>query len=158
MRFWDYPIACFCSFVKEQILFASKGIEALTMDFKKLLNRYNQFGGFRLVVEYAKLHALLPAICTGIKCIAKRQSFKQIYPVALNKVEPFLIEKYGVIVQEYKLSRDIVHAQKKSKIVWFCWLQGIEMAPEIVKACYNSLKQNLPDREVTVIDRGNWTE
>ena len=128
------------------------------MDLIKLLTRYNQFGGIRLVFEYAKLHALWPAICTGIKCIVKRQSFKQIYPVVLKKVEPFLIEKYGVIVQESKQSKDTLLVHKKSKIVWFCWLQGIEMAPVIVKACYDSLKQNLPDREVIVIDRGNWKE
>ena len=27
-----------------------------------------------------------------------------------------------------------------AKTIWWCWLQGIEAAPAIVKACYNSLK------------------
>ena len=32
---------------------------------------------------------------------------------------------------------------KRNKIIWFCWLQGIENAPEVVKACYRSLQRHL---------------
>ena len=32
---------------------------------------------------------------------------------------------------------------KRSKQIWFCWLQGIENAPEVVKACYRSLQRHL---------------
>ena len=47
---------------------------------------------------------------------------------------------------------------KQSKIIWFCWLQGLENAPDIVHACYNSINRNIPDREVKVIDGLNWKE
>lgn len=55
---------------------------------------------------------------------------------------------------------------KRSKIIWFCWLQGIENAPEVVKACYNSLTRHLgiagqarnEGYEVKVIDEKNWRE
>lgn len=128
------------------------------MDFKKLVIRYRQFGGIKLLREYAKLGALWPAVKTGIKCFVKRQSFKQIYPIVLKKVEPMLIERYGSIVSGFKfqVSSDCEH--KKSNYVWWCWLQGIEQAPPIVKACYNSLRRNLPDREIVVIDDKNWKE
>ncbi|MBQ2893217.1 MAG: capsular polysaccharide synthesis protein [Oscillospiraceae bacterium] len=42
-------------------------------------------------------------------------------------------------------------AGKPSKKVWICWLQGEENAPELVKACINSVRRNLPDREVVVL-------
>lgn len=128
------------------------------MDFKKLVSRYKQFGGFRLVVEYAKLGALRPALKAGVRCVIKRQSFKQIYPEVLRKIELYLIERYSPIVQEFKGSRSSNLEHKRSKLIWFCWLQGIENAPEIVHACYNSIKRNIPNREIKIIDNENWME
>ena len=151
------------------------------MDFYKLISRYKQFGGFRLVIEYAKLGALWPAIKAGVRCLVKRQSFKGIYPEALRKIEPFLIQKYGSKVQEFKKfldgpsgkaernsSRELKH--EHPKVIWWCWLQGKEQAPQIVNACLNSLMrefkgssvqevQGLSDGyEIKVIDAENWKE
>ncbi len=126
------------------------------MDFQRLISRYKQFGGFRLVIAYVKLGALWPAIKEGIRCVLKRQSFKKVYPVVLEKVEPFLIQKYGSRIHEHKGVRSLCADHKKSNIIWFCWLQGLENAPEIVHACFNSLKRNIPDKEIKVIDAKNW--
>lgn len=128
------------------------------MDFHKLKSRYHQFGGFRLVVEYDKIGALFPAIKAGLRCLLKRQSFKQIYPTVLQRVEPFLIEKYAPVVSRFKIQVSGGLEHKKSKVIWFCWLQGLEQAPVIVHACYNSIKLNIPDREIKVIDNNNWRE
>lgn len=128
------------------------------MDFQKLRSRYKQFGGLRLVIEYAKLGVLGPVAKGFFICLIKRQSFKQIYPIVLEKVEPFLIQKYGSRVQELNSLRSSSLDHKKSKIIWFCWLQGFDNAPEIVQACYNSIKRNIPDREIKLIDAQNWKE
>ncbi len=72
------------------------------MDFKKLISRFRQFGGMRLVWEYAKLGALWPAIKAGVRCLVKGQSFKGIYPVVLKKVESFLVERYAPLVSGFK--------------------------------------------------------
>ena len=61
------------------------------MDFQKLISLYRQFGGIRLVVEYARLGVLWHAVKTGAKCLFKRQSFKQIYPKVLKREEPYLL-------------------------------------------------------------------
>ena len=149
------------------------------MDFRKLITRYKQFGGFRLLREYAKLGALGPALKAGIRCLVKRQSFKGIYPDVLRKIEPFLIKKYGTqipqIAQRIKantnLPNDTNDASTSStgsgpesgtekKTIWWCWLQGIENAPSIVRACYNSLVQGEWFKDhgytVSVIDAQNW--
>ena len=151
------------------------------MDFKKLITRYRQFGGFRLVREYAKLGALWPAVKAGVRCLVKGQSFKGIYPEVLRKVEPVLIKKYGTqiprIAQRIKsntnLPNDTNDASTPStgsgpesgpekKTIWWCWLQGIEKAPSIVRACYNSLVQGewfkVHGYTVSVIDAENWKE
>ena len=129
------------------------------MDFKKLITRYKQFGGAKLVWQYAKLGALWPAVKASMRCLLKRQSFKAIYPEVLRKIEPFLIQKYGSKVQKFKKfnsSRELKH--EHPKVIWWCWLQGIENAPEVVIACLKSLKRNLPEYEIKVIDAENWKE
>ena len=72
------------------------------MDLKKLITRYKQFGGFRLVIEYAKLGALWPTIMAGVRCLLRRQSFKAIYPEVLRKTEPYLVSRYGSVLRSKK--------------------------------------------------------
>lgn len=128
------------------------------MDYSKLITRCKQFGGFRLLVEYAKLGALWPAIKAGIWCVDKRQSFKQVYPAVLKRVEPYLIKRYTPLMRIKIKEIGNNHEQQRSKIIWFCWLQGIEQAPPIVKACYHSLVRHITDRDIKVIDNKNWKE
>lgn len=130
------------------------------MDFHILISRYKQFGGYRLVIEYTKLGVLWPAIKAVGRCVIKRQSFKLIYPVVLKKVETFLIQKYGSQIPQISLriKANTTCANETNKVIWFCWLQGLEQAPPIVKACYNSIERHLADREIKVIDKNNWKE
>lgn len=129
------------------------------MDFHKLISRYHQFGGIRLVFKLAKVGALWPTVKACVRCVVKRHSFKQIYPEVLKRIEPLLIKRYEPLMRCNKdevTGKNLEH--RHSKVIWFCWLQGIEKAPSIVKTCYNSLKLNLPDRIICVIDNENWKE
>ena len=143
------------------------------MDFQKLITRFRQFGGMRLVWQYAKLGALWPAVKAGVKCLVKGQSFKGIYPEVLKRVEPFLVKQYAPLVSGFKfqvssegastnctnVTNEIPHQvrNEEPRTIWFCWLQGLAAAPPIVKACYNSLKQ-LTGYSLVVIDNTNWKE
>ncbi len=129
------------------------------MDYRKLITRYKQFGGFRLVREYARLGVMWPTAKTFFRCLVKRESFKRIYPIALKKVEPFLRKRYNGLMKNRKEQyAGQTSEHQRSKMVWFCWLQGLENAPEVVKACYNSLQQHLTDRDIKVIDNNNWKD
>ena len=149
------------------------------MDFHKLITRYKQFGGAKLVWQYAKLGAV-PTVLKGLWRFTVKGSWfkvgvfqccKGLYGEVIRRVEPFLILKYGSKVQEFKKfnsSRELKH--EHPKVIWWCWLQGIENAPSIVKACFNSLMrefkgsrvqevQGLIDGyEIKVIDAENWNE
>lgn len=121
--------------------------------------RIRQFGGLRLIRNYARLGVVLPMLGAIIRNPFSRQSYKQACLEALKKVGPFLTGKYGPMMpgrKAYYASQQLEH--QRSKIVWFCWLQGLENAPEIVKVCYASLQRHLPDREIKVIDENNWQE
>lgn len=129
------------------------------MDFHKFLTRFRQFGGFRLVCEYAKIGVLSAGVKAVFRCLVKGQPFKSIYPEILKKVEPYLAKRYsGVLIEKgsYYSAQKVEH--KQSNIIWFCWLQGFESAPELVKVCFESLKKHLTDREIQLIDGSNWSE
>lgn len=42
-----------------------------------------------------------------------------------------------------------------TRVIWVCWLQGMENAPEIVKKCVASVKRNMPKYEVRVLTAEN---
>ena len=63
-----------------------------------------------------------------------------------------LKRKYRSIVDDFKSSNSI---QKQSDYVWIMWLQGIENAPILVKKCYESVKKNLPNKKIIVLDELN---
>lgn len=135
------------------------------MNFHKLISRYRQFGGVELVWQYAKLGAV-PTVLKGLWRFTVKgswfkvgvfQCFKGLYGEIIRKVEPFLIQKYGLKVQEFKSSKSSSLPYEHPKVIWWCWLQGIENAPSIVKACFNSLKQ-LTGYSLVIIDNSNWRE
>lgn len=48
---------------------------------------------------------------------------------------------------------------KKPQIIWICWLQGIDNAPDIVKACYQSVQKNFNSEwEIVVLTEDNIFE
>lgn len=76
--------------------------------------------------------------------------------------EKFLKNKLKRIIKKYKNNSKKISLFKENKAhfdkfpIWFCWFQGIENAPEIVKCCYNSLKKNIgANQEIRVITLDN---
>ena len=153
--------------------------------FPLLKTRYTQLGGLRLVRQYAKMGLLWPAAKTILRHPFSKQTYKQVYLDTVRKVEPMLVKEYRPVMKEIaerisppstgsgtgSTTAQLEH--KRSKIIWFCWLQGIENAPEVVKACYHSLTRHLgvagrgstgspiarnEGYEIIVIDGKNWRE
>lgn len=42
-------------------------------------------------------------------------------------------------IKSFNIDRYNIEQKEKHKLIWICWFQGIESAPDIVKICYNSL-------------------
>ncbi len=129
------------------------------MDFQKLTTRFKQFGGLKLVWQYAKLGVLPVVVRSFFRCLHKRQSFKTIYPEVLRKIEPVLVMRYESILRcKKKKVRSKKLKHEHPKVIWWCWLQGLEKAPNIVKACHRSLLKYLKDYEIRIIDSENWNQ
>jgi len=130
-----------------------------------LKTRYTQLGGLRLVRQYAKMGLLWPAAKTVLRHPFSKQTYKQVYLDTVRKVEPILVKQYGPVMKEisgqvHDEGKALEH--KRCKRIWFCWLQGLENAPEVVKVCYNSLAHGewfkINGYDVFVIDEKNWQE
>lgn len=40
--------------------------------------------------------------------------------------------------------------------IWICWLQGLEAAPDMVKACVESVKRHHPEKKIHIITEDNF--
>lgn len=41
------------------------------------------------------------------------------------------------------------------KVIWWCWLQGEENAPELAKICLKSVRKNFPDYTINIVTMDN---
>ena len=137
-----------------------------------LKTRYTQLGGLRLVRQYAKMGLLWPAAKKVLRHPFSKQTYKQVYLDTVRKVEPMLVKEYRPVMMGIAErvrneggstgSPTVRREHKRTKKIWFCWLQGIENATEVVKACYNSLVHGewfrVNGYEIIVIDENNWHE
>ena len=69
----------------------------------------------------------------------------------------FLYEKYYALIKKH--SQAVIDEKTCPRVenyqVYFCWLQGEENLPPVVRCCYNSLKQNAGRYKVVFIDEKN---
>ena len=65
----------------------------------------------------------------------------------------YLKTKYSSFLKKYKTKENNSH--EYSDIVWWCWFQGEEKAPDIVKACLESVRRNMPDKKINIITESN---
>jgi len=61
--------------------------------------------------------------------------------------------KYKRFLRTYKRIENKTH--EYSDFVWWCWLQGEENAPELCKACLESVRKQMPDKKIVVITSEN---
>lgn len=129
------------------------------MKFKQFRRRFSEFGGWRLVVAYFRLGLLSVAIKQFLNVCLGKENLDDAYVGIRRSIDPILCRKYRTRIEELKHQYDsesLPHIS--SHKIWFCWLQGMENAPELVKCCYRSLQRNIPDREITVVTMENISQ
>lgn len=64
---------------------------------------------------------------------------------------------FQYLSQKYSRKRELsLSAGRKEDVIWWCWLQGLDNAPPIVKACYNSL--GILNKKINIITAENYKE
>ena len=79
------------------------------------------------------------------------------YKIDLMETDPYQLKKGYDYLQKYlSYADDSVLVPKHEPVIWWCWLQGLESAPPIVKACYRSLK--ILNMKVNIITSDNYDQ
>jgi hypothetical protein len=71
----------------------------------------------------------------------------------------YLSKRYNNILNEFAIkSMDIVPNIDPSSTIWVCWWDGEDAMPNIVKACYNSIKQHSGKHPLQLITKYNFNK
>lgn len=113
------------------------------MSLKKNIKRT---GGVGVLFNYIRYHILLSPLINFFLLGSSKKSLELIRLVIQYKVQKRLKKEFTPIMNSNKF--DFIDSDKESVNIegipiWFCWLQGIDKAPELVKKCLQSLSKNL---------------
>lgn len=121
----------------------------------RLLHRFREFGGFKLLREYARMGLLLLCFKQAMAVLIRKKNPLEAYSCILEQVGKFLMGKYEPVLADIETSYSKETDGRHSRYVWVCWLQGMERAPKLVQVCYRSIQQHLQDREVVLLTEEN---
>ena len=112
-----------------------------------------------LVKEYVRKGVLFDAIGQFLLVTLRRKTLGQADAALRRKIAPKLREEFLPVLKMAAKKYDGVQLEhKRSNKVWFCWLQGLDQAPDLVKMCYASLKRHLKGKEIIVLTSENIHE
>ena len=124
---------------------------------KNFLALFNKVGGKEILKQYLRGHVLLFALTQTLLQGFSKKSLEIVRLSVNNKILSKLRKKYARFIGEFKDSYQPAE-RKRSNKVWVCWLQGMEQAPELVQACFASLKKHLKDREIILLTEENYRD
>lgn len=122
-----------------------------------LIETFKKQGGMKLLKQYWQSGAFFTAVVEFMLLGKSRTALEILRLSAELKTKQKLENKYGKKLKQF----DREYKEQKSRIsnkVWVCWFQGMENAPKLVKRCYQSLRENLTDREIVLITSENMME
>ena len=122
-----------------------------------LKETFEKQGEMKLLKQYYCGGALFTAIGEFLLLGKSKTSLEILRNAASLKIKQKLEKKYLDKIEkiEKKYKEGSIATDRK---VWICWFQGMENAPEVVKRCYASIKDNITDREVILLTENNYRE
>ncbi|MGI5116201.1 capsular polysaccharide synthesis protein [Treponema sp. SP13] len=89
----------------------------------------------------------------------QKNKVSDFFAINLNKYYFSGIQKY---IEKFYRENEIqpcesfnYNSNELKNCIWICWFQGISQAPEIVKACINSVKFSFHSKKVIILDDSN---
>lgn len=123
---------------------------------EKIRRLFKKVKGKELIVQYLKTHVFLHFVIQVLTQGLSRKSLEIVRLSVNNRILCKLRKKYKKFIAEFKESQNTELIRQKGDKVWICWLQGMESAPEMVKKCYLSLKENIKGKEIIVLTEENY--
>lgn len=119
---------------------------------------FEKQGGMTLLKRYFKSGAFFSSIGEFLLLGKSRTALEILRLSAQLKAKQKLEKKYKEKLIEFDSIYDENLPHKVSNKVWVCWFQGMENAPSLVKKCYQSLKDNLVNKEIVLITSDNMMD
>lgn len=124
---------------------------------------FKQQGGWSLVRRYARA-GCLPLALNQLLALGGKQPGLEILRLSTQyRIREKLRRRYRQELQALVAhhspnpSRGLKEEDKGVDYVWFCWLQGIHQAPEVVQKCYASAQKAYEGRrQVVLITEKNY--
>lgn len=125
------------------------------MDLKDIFKKQ---GGLTLLKRYWKSGAFFIAVGEFVMLGKSRTALEILRLATQLKTKQKLEKKYKNRLAEFEKDYNQALPHMESNKVWICWFQGIEQAPVLVQKCYQSVKENLTDRDVVLITTENMID
>lgn len=122
-----------------------------------ILNVFKKHGGIKLIKQYLKGGAFWTSLNQFIVLGRSRTALEILRLSTTLKIKNKLAKRYKKTLINFDKNFNDKIEHKSCNKIWFCWFQGLENAPDIVKECYKSLKDNL-DRKIVVLTDENIKE
>lgn len=123
----------------------------------KLIKTLKKHGGWKLIIQYFNAGVLHTAIMQFLILGKSRTALEILRESVSLKIKERLEKKYKKILTNFdRYYSDRVYTHESSNIVWVCWLQGMDNAPEIVRICLEKMKKHLYKEKVIIITEKNF--
>ncbi len=115
---------------------------------------FEKAGGISLLKQYLRTGVLLNAFLQYLILGNSKKALEILRLTVAMKTQQRLMKKYKASLDSYQYDDSL--SKMPSKRIWIFWWQGMENAPELVKRCYQSVKENLNDWDVILITENNY--
>ena len=116
---------------------------------------FQKQGGIKLIKQYSRAGVLGTAIGEFLFLGKSRTALEILRLSTQLKTKQKLEKKYRHVLEEFDRKYDDSLKHESNNKLWICWLQGMEKAPKLVKTCYESVKENLSEKEIVLITAEN---
>lgn len=76
--------------------------------------------------------------------------------IKYNAITKFLYNENKELLDKFNSKTHESASKIEEKNVWVLWWQGLENAPDIVKVCVSSIKRNIGNRKLVILDENNY--
>lgn len=115
----------------------------VTFPFRKIYNGFTKFKWKHYSIGFKRVTCMK----MQIKNVELTKRYRKKYINDISNFKTIIDNTYSGLPHE------------KKKIIWVCWLQGLNNAPGIVKACIRSIQRNIDNSyRVVIITEKNYLE
>lgn len=116
-------------------------------------------GGLSLLKDFRKEGVLSYAIMQMLLLGRSNPALHLLRKGVSIKLRAKLVKQYSKVIEDFDNNfKKTNYVSVRSNKVWFCWFQGLDSAPALVKKCYESLRKNLTSKEIILLTSENYKQ